>query len=336
MAGVQVHFAMESPSISHASEAAQPTGFFSLPSELRNTIYKLVFYHHQNGGHIAPRLRTHKTLIKPQFRAIVNGCDSLLWMVNMTASDTNDWNTNLLEYEKLRGGVRDILEDQRTTQSHVHGINITEYLESGGDPQAHMFERAEREEDGKWSKCWYEIGHICSLGCLKQPTLTMVNRQLRDEGLSYFYGEHKFQLTFAGRNPDFERSLVSWWRHTGDTNLRYINDLDILAFTDTVKCKVLSGGLRLCKDGSRTRHVLSLIEAEEAQPQPKQDDDDEDDEDEDDESNFGQQLDGDAIMKEYSDQIGMCGLFVRGIEEILGSSRRLLQGAITGERAPRA
>ncbi|KAK3696774.1 hypothetical protein LTR37_017798 [Vermiconidia calcicola] len=328
-----IHLALEALSISNTSEAAQPFRFFSLPSELRNTVYKFAFYHHENNGYIAPRLRTAKTQIKPPFRAIVNGRDSLVEMASLTASNRDDRDPDVLEYEKLRSGVRDILEYRETTQqSHFHGINITEYLESGGDPHAKIFKRTEREEDGKWSQCGYKIGHICSLACLKQPTLTMVNRQLRDEGLSYFYGTHKFQLTFPGRNRKFERSLVSWWRHTGDTNLRYINHLDIIAFSGRVLDHAVKGGLRLRKDSSCTRHALNLIEAETAQWQPEQDDDDEDDED--DESNFGEPLDGDATMKEYSDQIGMCGLFVRGIEEILGSRRwfyrRLLQVAIPG------
>jgi hypothetical protein len=59
-----------------------------------------------------------------------------------------------------------------------------------------------RTQEGQSSRYRSRVEHVCSLHCLRQPPLTMVCRQLRQESLKYFYRVNAFCLLsddFDGR-----------------------------------------------------------------------------------------------------------------------------------------
>nr|OQO31671.1 hypothetical protein B0A51_01161 [Rachicladosporium sp. CCFEE 5018] len=72
--------------------------------------------------------------------------------------------------------------------------------------------------------------------CLRQPALTRVCRQLREELLPVFYSIHHFhieldQLRNSSNKPrrTFNNSIDGWIRGIGDTNLRYMRRFTMAA-----------------------------------------------------------------------------------------------------------
>ncbi len=57
--------------------------------------------------------------------------------------------------------------------------------------------RSRQLEGGKPSAGRLVVGHLCSLRCLLQPSLTTVNKQIRQETLGRFCGFNKFYIEAA-------------------------------------------------------------------------------------------------------------------------------------------
>ena len=81
-------------------------------------------------------------------------------------------------------------------------------------------------------------GHFCKLDCLVPPTISCVNKQLRSESLSIFYGMNRFHIELANfeltkemcntKREGLTRAPCDWWRTIGDSNLNLVRELTIV------------------------------------------------------------------------------------------------------------
>ena len=207
-----------------SSTQVKPFRLLDLPAELRNRIYELVCYHEENNGCIAPVLMHHQSyfgsLGHDEFVGVIHGERQKMKYVCPDRS--------------INKGLESI--DERITTA------VEDHFASGGGPDAAVV-RLTEEDDGQAAT--YTCGHLCSRACLKQPAITKVNRQLREETLYIFYGVNKFHLEISNdsrniHNTNMTRSLVAWWREIGDSNLRCLNNI-ILLHRDSLPGNASSG-----------------------------------------------------------------------------------------------
>jgi hypothetical protein len=226
-----------------------PTTLTSLPGEIRNMIYNLVLVHHETNGVIAPLLRPN--CLKSRPNTLGPSLDYKLRATDLTAEIYRTCIGPIQE----RPSPRDTKTTPETKQHFcLHGpmkcwlrdIEMVRYL-GKTYPESYI---------GCHSpplplRCKLDPYHVCTVDCLIQPSLTRVNRQLRREGLSYFYGTNRFissfftcpstfypdmsnsdavfdQTFFTEHSLPLAQAMTQWWRSIGDTNLRMIRALDVL------------------------------------------------------------------------------------------------------------
>jgi hypothetical protein len=92
------------------------------------------------------------------------------------------------------------------------------------------------------TKIWDESlnvasNHFCKLDRLVSPSVSRVNKQLRSESLSMFYGGNRFHIELANfeltkemsnMQREVKRAPCDWWRTVGDKNLGLIRELTIV------------------------------------------------------------------------------------------------------------
>lgn len=113
-------------------------------------------------------------------------------------------------------------------------------INSDGSPYNHSGElfRTDEHENQRLSaymgSATNQSRHVCDLECLLQPPITMVNRQLRQEGLPLFYQTNHFHIEMRNFVEKSElhiclckvmKSLADWWRAIGDVNINSIGRL---------------------------------------------------------------------------------------------------------------
>ncbi|KAK3696773.1 hypothetical protein LTR37_017797 [Vermiconidia calcicola] len=296
-----------SPALQAVATDDKPFRFLDLPGELRNKIYEMAFYHEDNDGFIAPALVfSTADAWEERFPAHVNGRKKII-----------DVGTTV---GKAKSAAR-------TSESEAgFEIDIEGHLRAGGQLSDRIISVYEHGGDGRLTLSGHEYAHVCSLECLRQPPLTMVDRQLRQEGLPLFYSLNKFRFGCLGRDDRIKRGFISWWRHTGDTNLRLIDHFEIASLHekgDDIWSKV---EIRVVRDKAGSGYIVELIdpnndvwkkipfsrvngklkfvvsESERAK------------------AAVGSKR---GIFMEYVGQLEDDGLFVRGIEGVLGSGKWL-------------
>ncbi|KAK3711873.1 hypothetical protein LTR37_009391 [Vermiconidia calcicola] len=180
-----------------------------LPGELRNHIYELALFHEQTNGVISPL----------QDRSTAN-----LYRHNQP--------------ERGNAATRSQKDPPASSLTIICGHRfrvcediVIEYVSSNAI-SSQALERYECNPDAVLDEV--ASRHLCTLECLLQPPLTLVNRQLRGEALATFYAANEFHFemsnfvvaTSEGWRESV-RSPVDWWRAVGDTNLRNIRNLTI-------------------------------------------------------------------------------------------------------------
>lgn len=127
----------------------------ALPAELRNRIYGFVLVHSENDGVIAPVC----DLVDAESVTVIDGrseCVKSIWRGSIEAA------VRLESDSKARG-----FSISKEGQVGIYKIGSTS-----------------RKNDA----------HICTLDCLRQPPVTMVSRQVRDETLPVFYDINRFHI----------------------------------------------------------------------------------------------------------------------------------------------
>lgn len=194
-----------------------PFRFTDLPPELRNRIYDLALFHSDNHGIVAasPAIPGVQTTVyfdgKWQKAVLIR----------------NDGNRKQLDH---------LLEYT------MDPMAVLKHLNPSPDPDAEGFACHELypthlPNDGEEHFFYLDSsnslqvvdGHVCGLKCLRQPTLTLTNSQIRSECLGLFYESNEFDLNFSslGHQDLWTRlqkllPVIKWWRSTGDTHLRRI------------------------------------------------------------------------------------------------------------------
>lgn len=184
----------------------EPT-LLGLPAELRVRIFELVLYHRETGGVISPRpdfidLDPGGNVAAATHMVLISG-----WRYQMHHSDTPD---DLDESDAwAQPGMRhDVRPNSRTLEQRV--------------------------------KTWeespnYATKHICNLDCLVQPSISLVNCQLRNESLPIFYGINHFHIELSNnehsrfcKSCDLKRCPEDWWRAIGDRNLASLRHISLV------------------------------------------------------------------------------------------------------------
>ena len=77
--------------------------------------------------------------------------------------------------------------------------------------------------------------HFCSPGCLLQPEVSKVGRQMREEALAVFYGSNHIHFEMSNFEVTDISGLIleewlpmDWWRAIGDSNLRRIGKMSLV------------------------------------------------------------------------------------------------------------
>ncbi|KAK3697356.1 hypothetical protein LTR37_017501 [Vermiconidia calcicola] len=298
------------PALQPAANDDKPFRFLDLPGELRNEIYEMAFYHEENDGFIAPALVSSTAdAWEERFPTYVNGQKKIIGVKTTVEKAKDEARTFYCE----AGSGIDIEGYQRHLRAGGHlNDKVISVYEHGGDGKL------------KLSRC--ECAHVCSLECLRQPPITMASRQLRQEGLPMFYSLNKFRLGCLDGDDRIERAFISWWRHTGDTNLRLIDHFEIANLHEVGRDIWSKVEIRVIRDKAGSGYIVDLInpnnevrqgvtfsringklkfvvsEGERAKAAA--------------DSKHG-------IFMEYVGQLEDDGLFVRGIEKVVGSGQWL-------------
>ena len=151
-----------------------PFRLLDLPGELRNQIYEFVLFHSENNGCIAP------VLIHSQEHLARQG-DRCCVIVNGKRKRT--------QRIAIVRAMQELLDDEVPELSTLSA----ETRSSDGIGEDRIVEIVD-PKNGLAPYVHEVYHHLCSLDCLMQPTITMVNRQIRSETLPLFYGMHDFHL----------------------------------------------------------------------------------------------------------------------------------------------
>ena len=158
-----------------------------LPPELRNRIWEMVVFHEPTGGVICPLQDAHGTVRAGHGVA----CSPYLYHNSMTFTSDARFKISRSQLE-LPSWFRP---------------NSAQFR---GGPAADL-KMEELEERWKSSPI-VTANHFCSLDCLLQPAITLVNRQMRRESLAMFYHVNVFHLemsNFARQGALARHSLPS-------------------------------------------------------------------------------------------------------------------------------
>lgn len=180
------------------STSAHPrASLLGMPAEIRTAIFELVVFHAESDGVIAP---TPDTLEE----------DSMTFIA----------------------GERMMIGKYKQYKRPVP------FLSSRGnpdqDPEKAYDAELKRYKDLFNKSTNRRCNHLCTLDCLAQPGLTIVNRQLREETLPIFYNINRFHFemsnfTRPGHWKPDSRSPIDWWPAAGDTNLRSIRSMTLIS-----------------------------------------------------------------------------------------------------------
>jgi hypothetical protein len=185
-------------------EGTNPT-LLGLPAELRAQILELVTFHADTNGVISPTLIDHEKGLK---------------------------SSNI-----LIGDVRwELLQNGRPKRFEIDpGVNFWE------SPAKQAAKR--KYKDRIWdSSPNVQNNHFCTLECLLQPPIAMVNKMLRREALPLFYSNNHFHLELSNfhvhsfesqGNCEMTKSPVQWYRAIGNENIKEIERLSLGGFIPT-------------------------------------------------------------------------------------------------------
>ncbi|KAK5114220.1 hypothetical protein LTR85_010285 [Meristemomyces frigidus] len=275
------------------SAPAHPSAsLLGLPGELRSYIYELAVFHEPSDGVIAP-LSDDKFL-------------KCMTLVSINPEpDAVDSYPQLADHWSTKCTPDMLCERFRVSNS------MPMYGPSYASTRPVKELQAERAYNDYLfcTSANYVLHHFCTLDCLCQPPITKVNRQVREESLRAFYSVNHFHLEMHNFriqtkvNSRRQRSVVDWWRGTGDTNLREIRHL---SFVGHPLGAVPEAGVMIAYD--KRQAAVSFVNKEEW---PKDDEDAEE----------GEQLyrqlaakDPEAVLHAYVELLKESGLHVRVLE----------------------
>jgi hypothetical protein len=227
---------------------SQPTTLTSLPGDVRNHIYDLVLVHHGTNGVIAPLLRPDSLISRSNTMG-----PELAYKVDASRLTANTCTKCIATAQEVQPLQHTKISQNSWKHRCVGGLGECgfrqfEAMRHLGDTYPDFYVTI--HENPLPFRCKLGPFHICTINCLAQPPLTRVNRQLRQEGLSYFYGTNKFLLSFftcpSIFYPDMKQmhaasdqrffaehalplaqAMTEWWRSIGETNFRMIRAFDV-------------------------------------------------------------------------------------------------------------
>ncbi|KAK4555314.1 hypothetical protein LTR86_007611 [Recurvomyces mirabilis] len=193
----------------------------TLPAELRDRIYELALYHHENAGVISPSIaiKSHGATTKVSTAGV---CHDVTYLncYQIPAADLSTFlqqalAANLVTQKAMDRylGAGDPAVKQTALRLLIMAANAKS-REQSGDP---MFVY---HDDNDVLHIY--TGHRCTRKCLLQPSLTRLNRAIRAEALSVFYSCNAIEMRDGAVNP---WQAARWWRKVGDTNLRSMESL---------------------------------------------------------------------------------------------------------------
>lgn len=195
------------------AESSEPS-LLGLPAELRNKIWEMIVYHKPTDGVICPLQDTH---------GIGNrDCDASRVVVSGARFRIQD-------FEQAFGTRWEARFEQTygTPGSEMRRSELIEVWENTAVAKSN---------------------HFCTLNCLLQPPVTLVNRQIRSEALPLFYYSNTFHfeldnfaetrnlLASPWRFADAcdtlckdgdQRRPMNWWRAIGASNLKNVSRLTL-------------------------------------------------------------------------------------------------------------
>jgi hypothetical protein len=319
-------------------DSTTQSGLLKLPPEICNYIFELACWHSESEGVIAPALPSHGQLSSQKAPkdviAFVKGHVRNLSDQQTIQTIYDDLKKKVMQLETWDGPVQSVdqvspqtiskfipsgMYDQVLVRVHQHVISggsmrdyVTRDCLNPGETREHL------RVYGPW-----EIVHVCSLGCLQQPAVTCVSRQLRQESLPIFYGTNRFHFFWSfTSSSNIQRGFVLWWRRVGDTNLRLIKQFELCSHPyggtpETVQVVRKAAADFQVKikfkhnDTETTVHANMGKEAENAASMRSELSFEEKDRED---KEFLHRF---RVVAEYGGYIQAQGLFVRGLEKVL-------------------
>ncbi|KAK3674362.1 hypothetical protein LTR78_005831 [Recurvomyces mirabilis] len=198
----------------------RPLTLTDLPAELRDRIYELALYHHENAGVVSlpattPHAATRKLSIAGLWQDVVCPAPSALQGADPTTFLQQAIAAKLLTQAEVDRYSN--VNDVRLRDARLANLILMAKKRSRGRGWHPMF--LFYDSNGIMH---LPTGHICIYQCLLQPSLTRVNRAVREEALSVFYSCNAFEIRSLQANIE---QAVRWWRGVGDSNLRSMNSL---------------------------------------------------------------------------------------------------------------
>lgn len=183
-----------------------------LPADIRNLIYDFVCYHE---GPISPaswKAPLHSFDTRDHFSRSALGQVQRLYNIKYHL----DGRRELV----IPGYIR----PQPTRQAFRQSVN--EWVASGGSLEDYVVVPNQNHH----SRRKYEFLHICSSRCLLPPSLTQVNRQLREEVMSFFYGVNKFRFALGINENEAALVFLKWIRGLRKQAFLLIDHLELVKY----------------------------------------------------------------------------------------------------------
>ena len=184
----------------------EPT-LFGLPAELRTRILELVVFHNETNGIISP-----VCYVQTNCRKYRDGFYRNAILVSAEQDGVRfEERVDCTAYGPPNKSCDTSRMSQQDLKEHKHMLGM--WLNSANSKNS----------------------HFCKLECLLQPSVSMVNAQLRRESLFVFYGINQFHLemdnfhlhTHEGECTMANKSPADWYRAIGDDNIRAIRRLSL-------------------------------------------------------------------------------------------------------------
>ena len=217
-------------------EKKEPLTLLTLPADIRNMIYDLTCVHHENRGIIAPVLVPSDNRYQITTHAIANGECQFLAIDPRSLADVCD-NNHRRYYPP---------EDQPDPV-----VLVKQHLADGGSPHDYLVSVREDGMRNYREPEVYRIQHLCARRCFCPLAIAGVNRLLREEALSYFYGANKFYFA-CGSCDGIEQVYSQWWRRVGAETLRKIEHIELVRYE---RDSVYGTGVRQITDRITVRRI---------------------------------------------------------------------------------
>lgn len=235
------------------ADAVQADGlnFCSLPGDIRNAIYELVCHHR------GPVVTASWPYVPTPYDTRAHFSTPALGQVKNVGEIERCMKIPVLRLWTRNGGRIDTYDFTRRWK---------EWLASGGS-LTDLVVIPERGNE-------YEFLHFCSPQCLLPPSLTRVNRQLRKETMSYFYGVNKFRFAFGVNENAASSTFLKWLRGLREETLQFIDYLELVRFhlgSGAGGQDDLHDAIRITKDRNTQRWSVRLLYADEEMRKRDQD-----------------------------------------------------------------